>query len=222
MTSGLPNEMSELSNLPRKDRDVYTKRDFLRDLHAVKIVERPGNNPGHSNAAAELLGFAIENVYGASFEDLVVRFIEKPLEMQSGAASANRPRAKGYNDQNAEAAPSGSAAGLRYSTADMVKYVAHELDEQDQDVALSHRSTWETLDKQQSIGFFWIASKADGGRRLRYSGGTRGFSSFCDLYPEQKVGVVLLANNSDAGAQDRLKAASERIIEAIRKSAVRR
>jgi len=68
--------------------------------------------------------------------------------MQSGAASADRPRARGYNDQGAEVVAGGSATGLRYSTYDMVKYVAHQLDEQDEAVALTHKSTWDTLDKQ--------------------------------------------------------------------------
>jgi CubicO group peptidase (beta-lactamase class C family) len=111
---------------------------------------------------------------------------------------------------------------LRYSTDDMLKYVMHQLDERDAAVSLSHQSTWDTLDKQQSIGFFWIASKVDGGRRLRYSGSTPGFTSFCDLYPEQRIGIVLLANNCDAGSQDRLKKASEEIDAAIPATAVLR
>jgi serine-type D-Ala-D-Ala carboxypeptidase/endopeptidase len=150
---------------------------------------------------------------------LVSRLIEKPLELGSGFATADRPRAKGYDDQGVEVPPSGTAAGLRYSTADMLKYAAYQLDERREAVALCHRSTWDTLDKQQSIGFFWITSGIKRGRRLRYSGSTPGFTSFCDLYPEQDVGIVLLANNSDEGAQDRLKKVSEEIDEAIRNGA---
>ena len=86
-----------------------------------------------------------------------------------------------------------------------------------QPVELSHQMTWQTLDKQVAIDFYWIMSHDDHGRRLRYSGGTRGFSSFCDLYPDEKIGIILLANNSSLDAQDRLKEISERIVTVLRR-----
>jgi len=184
----------------------------ISEFHCPKIAKH----------LTQLLGHIVENVYGSPLDQLIPTLIEKPWKMQSGSASADRPRATGYNDQGAEVAASGLAAGLQYSASDMVRYVAHQLDEQDEAVALSHKSTWDTLDKQQSIALFWIGSKVEGGRRLRYSGGTPGFTSFCDLYPDQKLGIVLLANNSDEQAQDRLKKASESIVEAIRTSASQR
>jgi D-alanyl-D-alanine-carboxypeptidase/D-alanyl-D-alanine-endopeptidase len=109
-----------------------------------------------------------------------------------------------------------------YSAADMLKYVAYQLDENRGPAKLSHKSTWQTLDQQLAIGFYWIMSHNDHGRRLRYSGGTLGFSSFCDLYPDEQLGIVLLANSSSERAQDKLKEVSENIVDAIHKSALHR
>lgn len=51
----------------------------------------------------------------------------------------------------------------------------------------------------------------DGGRRLHYSGGTWGFSSYMALYPERKLGIVVLSNNTSDTAQRRLGEIAGRI-----------
>lgn len=231
MTSGLPNslfegaEASASANLddvaPQDARNetAIAKRRFLRALHTAKVMEKPGINPSHSNAAADLLRYILEDVFEDSWDDLMVRFIEKPCHMQSGGIIVNRLRPKGYGSDGEEVP---ADAGPRYNLPDLLKYAAHQLDEEDEAVALSHQSTWDTLDKQQSIGFFWIVSKVEGGRRLRYSGGTSGFSSYCGIYPERKLGIVLLANNASETAQDRLLKISEKIAEAIREASDQR
>ena len=51
------------------------------------------------------------------------------------------------------------------------------------------------------------------GRQLQYSGSTYGFTSVCDLYPDAKVAVVLLANRTADGAQESLRAMSAKLVE---------
>ena len=62
-TSELPNNIPDFSNLVGKVapdslplrivamNEHYTKQDFLRDLHQVKLDTPPGSTPWHSNAA---------------------------------------------------------------------------------------------------------------------------------------------------------------------------
>lgn len=108
-----------------------------------------------------------------------------------------------------------AAGGLRYSTADMLKYVAYQLNEKDEAVNLSHQLTWGSPDNT-ALALNWLVSKTiDSRRRLRQSGGTFGFASYCDLYPDQDLGIVLFANESDQTTQDRLKAISDHIVKAI-------
>ena len=81
--------------------------------------------------------------------------------------------------------------------------------------ALSHKGTWFTLDKKTWVALNWIATElAGGGRQLRTSGGTFGFSSVIQLYPERGLAIVLLANRSTPTTQGKLSEIAGRIVEA--------
>lgn len=200
----------------------YTRQNFFDDLQAVTLKATPGQNPRHSNVAAQLLGYVLERVYQMPFNKLVATYLDKPLTMHT--TSVSKPPsdrfAVGYNE-NGTRMPAftlsamQAAGGLRYSTADMLKYVAYQLNEKDEAVKLSHQLTWGSPDNT-ALALNWLVSKTiDSKRRLRQSGGTFGFASYCDLYPDQRVGIVLLANESDQTTQDRLKAISEKIMGAL-------
>jgi len=63
---------------------------------------------------------------------------------------------------------------------------------------------------------YWIVTDTPLGRRLHSSGGTYGFASTVELYPESKLAVVLLSNKAAEGAEDTLRALSAKIVEALR------
>lgn len=227
MTSALPDNIPDLSGVPAvADKAAalraYSKTRFLADLHAAKLTVKPGDQPAHSNVAAQLLAYVLERVYGQPYETLLARYVEDPLGM---AKTGTGPLAVGHDETGAVAPRldmpfSRPAGGLSYSAADMLKYAAYQLAEPDAAVRLSHQGTWFTLDRKLSIGFFWIIGQTPtGGRRLRYSGGTYGFSSFCDLYPEERLGVVLLSSVADPSAQDDLQALSETLVTQLRAQA---
>jgi hypothetical protein len=51
---------------------------------------------------------------------------------------------------------------------------------------------------------------------LHYSGGTYGFASVCELYPDAGLAVVLLSNKDADGAQESLRALSAKIVQKYR------
>jgi CubicO group peptidase (beta-lactamase class C family) len=218
MTSALPDNMPDLSSLdPDPGRfkraralAAYTRSDFLRDLRKVTPTGEPGKNVGHSNAAAQLLIYVLENAWGVGYQELLSREIEGPLKFDASAAS--QPIA-GYDSEGRIAAALPPASlGQRYSIRDMLRYTALQLDEGDATVQASHKGTWFTLDRKNAIATPWIVTFfPDGGRKLHYSGGTFGFSSYMAFYPGRKLGIVLLANNASDTAQDRLGKAAERL-----------
>jgi len=159
----------------------------------------------------------LEKLYSEPFEVILAREIEKPLKMASGTAPAVKLLAQGYTADDQEAppfvAPTQYPAGaLRYSTEDMLRYASWQVVERDASVKLAHKPTWFTRDRRTSVAFYWINEESPNGRRLRYSGGTYGFSSVCDLYPERQVAVVLLSNKAADGAQESLRALSAKIV----------
>jgi serine-type D-Ala-D-Ala carboxypeptidase/endopeptidase len=83
-------------------------------------------------------------------------------------------------------------------------------------VKLAHQPTWFTPDRRQSVALFWIVSETPRGRRLQYSGGTYGFSSLVELYPEAKLALVALSNKASEGAQDTLRNLAAELVEKLR------
>jgi CubicO group peptidase (beta-lactamase class C family) len=54
-----------------------------------------------------------------------------------------------------------------------------------------------------------------GHRRIWQSGGSFGFSSYCVIFPELRLGIVLLSNESDQNSQGRLNAMADEILTGI-------
>jgi CubicO group peptidase (beta-lactamase class C family) len=201
----------------------YTRADFYRDLHAVRLDKAPGSDFKYSNAAAQLLGFILERVYGMPYERLVAKKIASPLGMREtkiGLSAAERKRlAQGHYEDGSPALPgtpqSQAAGALRSSVSDMLRYVEFHLDEKHEAVRLSHQTTWGDI-KYYASGLGWQMNMTPGGhRRIWQSGGSFGFSSHCVVFPELGLGIVLLSNESDRDAQGRLNTTANEILEGL-------
>ncbi|GAB3798943.1 serine hydrolase domain-containing protein [Spirosoma humi] len=200
----------------------YTKPDFFNDLHKVTLKAAPGQHLRHSNVAAQLLGYILENIYQMPYGELVNTQIERMLAMRSSSVSepASAQFAIGYNGSGVQMPAftlqaMQAAGGLRYSAADLLKYAAYQLDERNRAVKLSHQLTWGDVDGQ-AFGLNWFLHKTiDSKRQVEHSGGTFGFASYCDLYPDQKTALVLFANNSDQTTQGQLGDLSKKIMDAL-------
>lgn len=199
----------------------YTQEQFLQQLHRVAPRLAPGSEPGQSNVAAMMLGVVLEKVYSEPFDAILTSEIEKPLRMGSGTQPNAKLLATGYTTDGQplpplEARMAWPSASLRYSTEDLLRYASWQLVERDASVKLAHQPTWTTSDRLNSIAYYWIVTDSPQGRRLYYSGGTYGFSSLIELYPEAKIALVLLSNKAAEGAQDTLRALSAKIVETMR------
>ena len=242
LTSGLPNNLPE--KLPafktkdpdsqlfeyKKIHDAYTREMFLADLHQVKLTTEPGLKGGHSNTAAELMGFLLENIYGESYPALLKKFITGPLQMSgtfvSLPVSLQPITAIGYNDKGVVMPDvpedAGSGGAIRSSLEDMIKYMTYQLKEKDSKVILSHQTTWGD-DQSNAVGLNWrTKTNFDGKRKIWASGGTFGFSSYGVLYPERDFAVIALTNESDNAAQDALDQIAQTIYNELYFSAAER
>ncbi len=200
----------------------YTRQDFFSDLHNVTLRAAPGQNPRHSNVAAQLLGYILEKIYQKPFDELIATQIEQPLAMRNtfGSPQPSDQFALGHNERGLQMPAftlkaMQAAGGLRYSTADLLKYAAYQADERDPAVKLSHQLTWGSPDSQ-AFGLNWFLHKTiDSKQRLEHSGGTFGFASYCDLYPDLNLGIVLLANDAGQSTQNQLGELSQKIVSAL-------
>lgn len=179
---------------------AFKPDQVYEELKTAKLSAKPGTTPAHSNLAADLLGRILEKVYGEPYEALIARYIEKPFGMGSGAGRSRAgDEVHGYNKRQV-AMPRLydrsilAAGGLRYSTADMAKFMAAELAAADPAIRLSQQPAWGDVDEVAS-GLNWTLNKTvDSKLRLRMSGSTFGCSSYIELYPGLNYAIVLLAN----------------------------
>ncbi|WP_404366448.1 serine hydrolase [Sphingomonas sp. MMS24-J45] len=211
-TSALPDNIPDwrvaLNGVPAQDvparyaalLEGYDSAAFLKDLRSAQLVDTPGHQTRHSNAASQLLAAVLERLYQQPYAQLVARYIETPFGMQRGTGAV--PASLLVTGYDGVAMPPltmaaiRAAGGLRYSAADMIRYITAQIAARDPAIAQTHVPLWGTADTQ-GIGFHWIVSKtADGIPYLQHSGGTFGFSSYCDFYPQQRYGIVLLVNRA--------------------------
>lgn len=189
--------------------NASTPQSLMADLRTAVLVDTPGAAPRHSNVASQVAGIVLEKIYGRPYDALLAQYIEQPLGMAAGVGAVSPERlVQGY-DPNGPATPPHTApvmhaaAGLRYSTSDMARYLVAQLAARDPAIALTQQPAW-GQPETEAIGFHWIINKtADSQIYLRHSGGTFGFSAYCEFYPGQGYGIVLLSNR--AGAQDALQ-----------------
>lgn len=218
----VPNEPLAVAHM--RVLQKYTSKEFFWQLHRVMPRRPPGSDPAPSNVGAMLLGVALEKIYGRPYDQLVAGEIEKSLRMASGAAPPAKLLARGHTGDNYPLPPFGArmllpANTLRYGADDLLKYCSWQMVERDASVKLAHQPTWSTPDGRVSLGFFWVLTDSPHGRRLISTGATYGFASVCDLYPEARVAVVVLANKNAQGAQESLRALSATIVGLLRPSA---
>jgi serine-type D-Ala-D-Ala carboxypeptidase/endopeptidase len=231
LTSGLPNWMPDKDIFGKANPDSipyildsvhtkYSREDFYRDLHQVKLKVSPGSVARHCNTAAQLLGYIMENVYENTYDNLLKTYFVNPLKMKNtslikrGKYPANM--AKGY-DGKGRIMPVIDwddlqvAASIASSSTDMLKYMAFQLNEKNTVVKLSHEPTFGNVE-DSAIALNWKVRKTDQGRRsISHTGGSLGYSSYMVFYPDLNSGIVLLSNQADQGTQNELIALAEKM-----------
>jgi serine-type D-Ala-D-Ala carboxypeptidase/endopeptidase len=227
-TSGLPKFIPKLDPSARP-ADInshfsnFSEDAFLKQLALFRLDTFPGTLFAYSNAGAEVAGIILEKVYNMSYPELIHQFITGPAKMpdtKTAVAPGDLFRlAKGYNGSG-EQMPEMSfmravpAAGFLKSTIpDMLNYIAFNFAETDPVVLLAHQPTYQhTSERNDGIALFWFTSiSPEGYCRVRHAGGSFGFTSFCLLFPERRVGIVCLANDAADGTEHELSDLSDTI-----------
>ncbi len=201
----------------------YDRSRYLRELHGVVLATAPGLKVNYSNIGIKVLGFGLEGAFGRSFDVLLKDLITAPHQMASTAlevASDDQHRlARGYSP-GGKPAPyhlpnAGAAGGLYSSTRDMARYLQWHLDEGDPLIAQSHAVVSGDL-QSFAEGLGWNVALTDQGRKIWQSGGVYGMSSQMILFPAERVGLVLLANDAGFNTQGQLDAAALAVASALR------
>ena len=194
---------SSIDNLAAKIADTEKNYSFavlLDDLKTSSLQGAPGEVSRHSNLAASLNGALLNRHYQRPYNDLLKHYIEKPYGMNSGVSLKGRKFAHGYLGDGKTVAPFlwGEAimasGGLKYSAVDMGRFLKAQLQSHETAIKRSHTILYGDV-STTAIAYHWFVTKTpEGYVRYHASGGTLGFSSYIEFYPELNYGVVLMAN----------------------------
>lgn len=196
------------NNFADEAKALVNEESFLNDLSLVKLDSLKGFKYAYSNVGYQLLGYVLERIYGMPYQDLVQKYIAKPLAMTHTRVSfpeADQTQLlNGYKivqeKANAMRFTFPGAGGLRSTLPDMLNYLKYQMAEPDALVKLSHRITSGNID-EGAHAFQWMVGKLwNWDYYLTTDGGTSGFRSFCIFYPDYQMGFIALSNETDEQA----------------------
>lgn len=193
------------SAFTRDANGILADSSFTRQLAAIRLDTLRPFNYRYSNAGYQVLGRMLEHVYGTNYQQLLERYITKPLGMRATTVTLDQQQLKhllkGYNAAGLEMPFNHSsfpaAGSIRSTLVDMLKYMGYQLAEKDAAVKMTHRVLYGNIDEGATC-FQWTAGKTwNWDFYWRTDGGTAGFRTFYSLYPDYELGIVLLSNQTD-------------------------
>jgi CubicO group peptidase (beta-lactamase class C family) len=242
-TSGLPNmiplKVNEIlkdftnKNTPENLKNAlmhYSQKDFLKDLHQVKIDTIPGYKFSYSSAGIELLGSILEKVYNKNFEVLLKEYFSENAQMKNTKINLSSKEeenlAVGYHCDNKEITfrmptlPWGTAGNIKSTLPDMVKYIKYQL-KSNPEVAESHKALVKINDRFSS-GYCWRVNKNEKWDTFyMHHGGVLRSQCFIYIIPKYNLGVFIITNqsgeNTPKDMQDALNEIFEKLITTVNK-----
>lgn len=205
----------------------YKQKDFLRDLHTVKIDTISGYKFAYSNAGIELLSMVLEKVYHKKFDILLKEYVTKNIQMNNTKLSLSKNEqenlAVGYHCNFNEitsqfsALPWGSSANVKSTLPDMIKYVNYQL-KNNPEIEESHKPLVKFNDEFSS-GYCWqIFKDQQLGTEYVHHGGV--FRSQCFIYivPKYNLGIFIITNQSGENTAKDMQDTLNEIFEKIQKN----
>jgi len=209
-TSGLPRLPDNFS--PKNPEDPYADYSveaMYAFLSGYTLPRDIGAEYEYSNLAVGLEGHILALKAGTSYEALVLQRICRPLGMTNTQITLS-PELKtrlaaGHNSAGQPVAnwdlPTLAGAGALRSTAnDLLKFLAVNLGLVKSDLwpamKATHTARHSAGSPDMDIGLGWHISKKYGAGLIWHNGGTGGYHSFLGFDPNQKRGIVVLANSA--------------------------
>ncbi|OXA85787.1 serine hydrolase domain-containing protein [Flavobacterium hercynium] len=237
-TSGLPNMLPLEANTilqdftnhdtPAKINELYKnygEKDFLRDLHKVKIDTVPGYKYSYSSAGSQLIAFILEKVYKTKYEKLLTDYVAKDMAMQHTKINLSDQEAKklavGYHSDNSTITfpmpklPWGASGTMKSTVPDMVNYIKFQL-KNNETVAESHK-TIVKFNNEFSIGYLWNIATEDKklGTFYIHHGGVPRSQCFIYIIPKYDLGGFIITNQSGTDTPKVMSEAINQIFDKI-------
>jgi serine-type D-Ala-D-Ala carboxypeptidase/endopeptidase len=216
-SSGLPLRPTNLASQTALNKYAgYTVEQLYQGLATFELPRDPGTAFEYSNWGFGLLGNALADCAGKSYEALLAERVTVPLGMRDTMfvpSNVLRSRLASAYDSKLRPVPNEStgalnAAGGLYSTVDdLLKFVEVFLGRGPQPLAAAATTMLETRrpgdDPQTHMALGWRVSTVDGVTTVWSAGRADGYRSFMAFDPQARLAVVALTNAAtNAGVDD--------------------
>jgi CubicO group peptidase (beta-lactamase class C family) len=215
-TSGLPRVpsgfiWSALLNRdnPYRDYDEEKLRTYLTE--DVELNSSPGEEHAYSNLGAGLLGYALEQVEGSTYQELLDSLIFEPYNMNR--SSADREDVQEYLVPGLDKRGTVTSnwdlnvlkgAGEIYSSAyDLSRFAIANFDPSNEVLALQRQSTFSDGENTEVAMGWFIRTQQNGDHWYWHNGGTGGYRSFMVMDPQTNKSVIVLSNISAGHSESR-------------------
>jgi D-alanyl-D-alanine-carboxypeptidase/D-alanyl-D-alanine-endopeptidase len=201
--------LAHIARFPRIFSDS-SDEDLEHKLQLVKLDSLRPYRYQYSNAGYQVLGEMMCTLYGKTYDELLSQYITGPLKMSTTRVnfSGYPYLIKGYDAQG-KIMPDISivlpgAGSIRSTMSDMMKYMDYQLKEPDPVVRMTHHALFGDVLNEESALPWAIGRTRDWDYYIREDGGTKGYRSFMQMYPDYQTGFMLLTNQTDDNAGRKL------------------
>ena len=195
-------------------RRDYTEDELYQRIKTIPLAFQPGEKWSYSNLAYVMLGILIHKISGKFYGDFLQERIFKPLDMSTARiineADIVPNRAAGYRVVNGQIKNQNWVSPTLNTTADGALYLTI-YDMAKWDAALytekllkksSLEQMWTPVKLNDGTthpyGFGWALGEVRGHRVIEHGGSWQGFKAYIARYVDDKMTVILFANQSRA------------------------
>jgi len=209
-TSGIPN-FTSFPDYPWKEPFPSTPEQLVARFRDKPLDFQPGEKYSYSNSGYVLLGYLIEKLSGESYAQFVQENIFTPLGMKDSGYDSNSAiiphRARGYSPVPGGIANTGyvdmsipfSAGSLYSTTDDLLRWEQGLFGGK----VLSSASLAKMTTPYKSDYAFGLLVHTEGGQKvIEHNGGIEGFNTVLRYFPDDKLTVVVLANENGGAPED--------------------
>lgn len=210
--------------------------EIVLSLAGVPLAHSPGSSYNYQNVAYSLIGDVVEQATGITYDSLLTERLFIPLRMKKAsvgfekmsatpkAAMPHRRNGKGYyrldfKNKWYDVSP---AAGVNASARDMAKWlqlllgyqpellspeILAEISKKQIDVSPREgvMRSWRPLE-DSGYGLGWRTLEKEGRKIVFHGGFVNGYRAEIGFCPQEKIGIALLSNGSNAFMGDALPA----------------
>jgi CubicO group peptidase (beta-lactamase class C family) len=206
-TSGIYNYTNDASFMQNEITKPKTREQMMALFENKPLDFSPGTSWSYSNSGYSMLGYIIEKVTKASYEQAVRNFIFSPLKMTKSGFDftdlKSSDKTTGYFVLNAHDTARSPivdstisfSAGAIYSTTGDLYHWSQAL-ENNTILSASQQNEAYTPVKN-NYGYGWVIDSIDGERRVSHNGGIPGYITTISRVPADGVTIILLSNASN-------------------------